>query len=61
MILSSVLRLAVPSMGRVAAAWPALLTAALGIAMVYVAGFAGSHSIHEAAHDARHSMNFPCH
>jgi cobalt transporter subunit CbtB len=24
-------------------------------------GFAGSATIHDAAHDARHSLNFPCH
>ena len=45
----------------VAALWPALAAATLGILVVYVVGFAGAHTIHEAAHDARHSMNFPCH
>jgi len=33
----------------------------VGTLVVYVVGFAGAHTIHEAAHDARHSMNFPCH
>jgi cobalt transporter subunit CbtB len=33
----------------------------LGLAVLYLAGFAGSHTIHEAAHDARHTLNFPCH
>ena len=45
----------------VAALWPALAAATLGILIIYVVGFAGAHMIHEAAHDARHSMNFPCH
>jgi cobalt transporter subunit CbtB len=35
--------------------------AALGLAVLYVVGFAGSHTIHDAAHDARHTLNFPCH
>jgi cobalt transporter subunit CbtB len=48
-------------LARVAALWPALAAAALGLAIVYVVGFAGAHTIHEAAHDARHSLNFPCH
>jgi len=41
--------------------WPALAAVALGITLLYVVGFAGPHALHEAAHDARHSMNFPCH
>ena len=46
---------------RVVTAMPALVAAVLGVAVIYVAGFAGSHLIHNAAHDARHSLNFPCH
>jgi cobalt transporter subunit CbtB len=46
---------------RAAALWPALVAAVLGVVIVYVVGFAGAHTIHEAAHDARHSLNFPCH
>jgi cobalt transporter subunit CbtB len=44
-----------------AAIWPAAVAAMLGLAILYVVGFAGSHVIHNAAHDARHSLNFPCH
>ena len=44
-----------------AAVWPVCVAVALGVALVYLVGFAGSHSIHSAAHDARHSLNFPCH
>lgn len=47
--------------GHLAAIWPVCVAAALGLALVYVVGFAGSHTIHSAAHDARHSLNFPCH
>jgi cobalt transporter subunit CbtB len=46
---------------RAAALWPALAAAALGVVIIYVVGFVGAHTIHEAAHDARHSLNFPCH
>jgi cobalt transporter subunit CbtB len=41
--------------------WPAVVVMALGFAVLYVVGFAGSAAIHDAAHDARHSLNFPCH
>ena len=50
---------AVPA--RIGLLWPALVAAALGVGILYVVGFAGPHAIHEAAHDARHSLNFPCH
>ncbi len=50
---------AVPA--RIGALRPALAAAVLGVAVLYVVGFAGPHAIHEAAHDARHSLNFPCH
>ncbi len=43
------------------ALWHAATAVALGFAILYVAGFAGSATLHEAAHDARHSLNFPCH
>jgi cobalt transporter subunit CbtB len=46
---------------RWAAAGPLIGAAMLGLAVLYLAGFAGSHTIHEAAHDARHTLNFPCH
>ena len=46
---------------RAYALWATVLAAVLGGALLFVVGFAGSHTIHEAAHDARHSLNFPCH
>jgi cobalt transporter subunit CbtB len=48
-------------LGRLAALWPALAAIALGLAVVFVVGFAGAETIHDAAHDTRHSLNFPCH
>lgn len=39
----------------------AVLMAALGLALVFVAGFAESNILHNAAHDTRHSTGFPCH
>jgi cobalt transporter subunit CbtB len=45
----------------VVALWTALAAIALGLAVVFVVGFAGAETIHNAAHDTRHSLNFPCH
>jgi cobalt transporter subunit CbtB len=39
----------------------ALVVAALGFSLVFVAGFADMAAIHDAAHDGRHSLAFPCH
>jgi cobalt transporter subunit CbtB len=33
----------------------------LGLALVYASGFAQSQTLHDAAHDMRHSTGFPCH
>ena len=40
---------------------PALCAAVLGLALILAAGFAETHALHNAAHDARHSAGFPCH
>ena len=37
------------------------LAAVLGIGLILVAGFANSATIHDAAHDQRHAIAFPCH
>jgi cobalt transporter subunit CbtB len=39
------------------------VTAALviGIALIYTTGFAASTNVHNAAHDTRHGLAFPCH
>ncbi len=33
----------------------------LGLTMLFVSGFAQATVLHDAAHDARHAMAFPCH
>ncbi len=38
-----------------------VMAAALGLALVFVSGFAHPSFLHNAAHDWRHSHNFPCH
>ncbi len=36
-------------------------TAFLGLALVFVAGFANSATLHDVSHDQRHAIAFPCH
>ncbi|MCF8532682.1 MAG: CbtB-domain containing protein [Reyranella sp.] len=33
----------------------------LGVSLVFLTGFAYPEVIHNAAHDTRHSLSFPCH
>jgi cobalt transporter subunit CbtB len=33
----------------------------VGIALIYTTGFAASTNVHNAAHDTRHGLAFPCH
>ena len=33
----------------------------LGVGLVYLVGFSHSDTAHDAAHDTRHSLAFPCH
>jgi len=35
--------------------------AGLGVALIFIAGFAHPRALHNAAHDSRHSLSFPCH
>ena len=37
------------------------LAALIGVGLIFVAGFANSATIHDAAHDQRHAIAFPCH
>jgi cobalt transporter subunit CbtB len=37
------------------------MAALLGVAVIAGAGFAQIDAVHNAAHDYRHSMGFPCH
>jgi cobalt transporter subunit CbtB len=41
--------------------WPALFAAILGIVVIFGVGFANISVAHNAAHDSRHAMVFPCH
>ena len=40
---------------------PLGLAAVLGLAIVWIVGFSHVEAAHNAAHDYRHSMAFPCH
>ncbi|MFA5949579.1 MAG: CbtB domain-containing protein [Hyphomicrobium sp.] len=39
----------------------ALAALAIGVSLVFTVGFAHSSAIHNAAHDTRHALSFPCH
>jgi cobalt transporter subunit CbtB len=51
------LALAAPSQRLLAA----FVAASLGLALLFVSGFAAPELLHNAAHDWRHAHNFPCH
>lgn len=38
-----------------------LFVALVGATVVFLAGFAHSATLHDAAHDVRHASGFPCH
>ncbi|MCP4126137.1 MAG: CbtB-domain containing protein [Desulfobulbaceae bacterium] len=40
---------------------PAVLAIMMGLSLIFSVGLVGSDTIHNAAHDVRHSMTFPCH
>ena len=46
---------------RLSAAVPAVIAALLGVFILYGVGFATIPALHNAAHDARHALAFPCH
>jgi cobalt transporter subunit CbtB len=39
----------------------AIVTFLLGAGLVYLTGFSHSSKLHNAAHDPRHALAFPCH
>ena len=41
--------------------WPALVAVILGAVMSFGVGFSNLSVTHNAAHDTRHAMVFPCH
>ena len=52
---------AVGDWSKVAARASLLIAFALGASLVFLVGFSHSQTLHDAAHDTRHSMSFPCH
>jgi len=40
---------------------PGVLALLLGAFIVFGVGFAHSSTIHDATHDGRHALSFPCH
>jgi len=40
---------------------PIIGAAVLGVFLLFVTGFAEASVLHDAAHDTRHSLAFPCH
>ena len=52
---------AIANDGLAAVLAPAVLALLLGAFLVLGTGFAHSDTIHNAAHDTRHSFAFPCH
>lgn len=49
------------SAGRGTEVATALLVVLLGVMVVFGAGLAQAGWIHDAAHDTRHNLSFPCH
>lgn len=41
--------------------YPVALALVIGMALVFVGGISGATVLHDAGHDARHSLAFPCH
>lgn len=46
---------------KTAASLPAVLAIIFGVFIIYGTGFAQPINMHNAAHDTRHSIYFPCH
>lgn len=54
-------RHAVSTDARLNAVAPAAFAILLGVFLLFGVGFAHPDIIHNAAHDSRHSISFPCH
>lgn len=39
----------------------AIVAFVIGLGLIYAVGFAPMESLHDAAHDSRHALSFPCH
>lgn len=53
--------IAQPKSSRASIAVPAAVAILFGVFLVLGTGFSHSDTIHNAAHDSRHSFAFPCH
>lgn len=49
------------ALSRVSAALPAVLAVIFGAFLIFGVGFAQPSVLHNAAHDGRHALAFPCH
>ena len=49
------------SSGRAAVLFPAIAAILFGLFIVWGVGLASPMMLHNAAHDSRHSLGFPCH
>lgn len=47
--------------GRIGAMAPALSAGLLGLIILWGVSLAGTEVLHNAAHDTRHGLSFPCH
>jgi cobalt transporter subunit CbtB len=52
---------AVPAIRSGSRIAPALAAFALGVALLFAAGFAWPDALHNATHDTRHALGLPCH
>ena len=46
---------------KVEALKAAIVAFVLGLGLIYAVGFTPMESVHDAAHDSRHALSFPCH
>jgi cobalt transporter subunit CbtB len=49
------------SLDRTEALKAAMAALVLGVGLLFLTGFAQPEVIHNAAHDVRHGLSFPCH
>ncbi len=54
-------RLAIATVSSTERFTAGLIALALGFGLIVGVGFAGASAVHNAAHDTRHAIGFPCH
>ena len=50
-----------PDATAVVGIMPIVLAALTGLTLIFFTSFSGASVLHDAAHDARHALAFPCH